>query len=124
MDWQIRNKMTPVVRSWTALLLTLPVALAASTGAASTTTVVLLFLLLMVICIALVIAWKKLVQTEGGETYHPRELWHSAQEMAQNVRNRWTSEDEDRSTIENREDGDDEEDGFDLQGGEPDITAL
>ncbi|CAI9566441.1 unnamed protein product [Staurois parvus] len=118
---QISNKMTPVLRSWTSLLLMLPVALAESTKPASTTTVVLLFLLLIVICIALVLAWKKLVHTEGGEAYHPWELWQRAQERVQSVKNRWNHEDEEESFGEDEED---EEEVVDLQGEEPNITAL
>lgn len=113
--------MTPVLRSWTGLLLMLPVALATPTERDSSTTVVLLFLLLIVIAIALVLAWKKLVHTEGGEAYHPWELWQRAQEKLQSVKNRCTHEDEEGSI---GEDQDDEEKEADLQGEEPDITAL
>ncbi|KAM3912803.1 uncharacterized protein RB166_018248 [Leptodactylus fuscus] len=122
MDAKIRNMGLLLAGSWLGLL---PVTQASPSDESSdsTMTVVILFLLLIVLCIALVLAWKKLIGTEGGEGYHPQELWARAQELVQNAKTRWShGEQEDDTTVEDNQEEDEEE--AELKDEEPDITAL
>ncbi|KAM4031387.1 protein tyrosine phosphatase receptor type C-associated protein [Anomaloglossus baeobatrachus] len=120
MENRIRALATLLVGSWLSLL---PVTQASPSddSSGSTMTVVLLIILLIVLCVALVLAWKKLIHTEGGEDYHPQELWGRAQEFMQNTKTRWTQgeQEEEDSTVEDNQDED-----VELKDEEPDITAL
>ncbi|KAG9467914.1 hypothetical protein GDO78_014050 [Eleutherodactylus coqui] len=115
---------TLLVGSWFSLL---QVTLASSSNQSSdsTLTVVLLVLLLIFLCVALILAWKKLIRTRGGEVYHPQELWGRAQKIVQNAKTRWSpGEQEEDSTLEDNQDEEDEEDEAEPKDEEPDITAL
>ncbi|XP_063291055.1 protein tyrosine phosphatase receptor type C-associated protein [Pelobates fuscus] len=148
--------MLPLIHLTLHLLLALPTMQAKSNQkgeeeASSTATVVFLVILLIVICFALALAWRRLVRIEGGEGYHPRELWHRAQATMQGLVSRWNggeeedmnisdrhSQDEENQNEENQDeenqyeenqdddDNDEEENGerFQLHDAEPNITAL
>ncbi|XP_056385235.1 protein tyrosine phosphatase receptor type C-associated protein [Hyla sarda] len=123
MENRIRNLGTLLVGSWFSLF---PVTQAESSNESndSTVTVVLLVLLLIVLCLALIMAWKRLIDTEGGEGYHPHVLWGTAQEFMQNSKTRWIPQkkEEEVSTVEDNEE--EEEDEEPEPNEETDITAL
>lgn len=123
MENRIRNLGTLLVGSW---VLPVTQAAASSQSSDSTVTVVLLVLLLLALWVVLILAWKRLIRTEGGEGYHPRELWGRAQEMVQNAKTRWSPEeqDEDSTAQEEESAGQDEEHGAGAKDEEADITAL
>ncbi|KAM4636928.1 uncharacterized protein O3C94_017954 [Discoglossus pictus] len=113
---------------WVPLLLTLPMTLAGSNnkpeGSSSTATIVVLTLLFILLCVLLVLAWRKLIHTEGGEGYHPRELWWSAQELVRERVDCWDHQEGEEGSLAEVDNQLKEGDESDLPTEEPHITAL
>ncbi|KAG8536693.1 hypothetical protein GDO81_025840 [Engystomops pustulosus] len=114
-----------MVGAWLSLLPVIQ-AEASHQDSAGTMTVVLLLFLLILLCVALIVAWKRLINTEGGEDYHPQELWGRARDVMQNIKSRWShgGRDEEVNTVEDNQDGEDEEEEEEAMYEEHDITAL
>ncbi|KAE8591610.1 hypothetical protein XENTR_v10018510 [Xenopus tropicalis] len=87
--------------------------------------VTLLSLIFIMICLAFVIAWRKLIHMNGGQKYHPQDLWVRTQDMIEEMISHFGHDTE--GSITERENQDEEEvDKEDEERGDEDrhVTAL
>ncbi|OCT72118.1 hypothetical protein XELAEV_18035084mg [Xenopus laevis] len=106
------------------LILMLPIVKAESNFEDKTNNlhVVLLSLFFILLCLAFIIAWRKLIRMEGGQEYHPHKLWGRTQDMIQEVISHFGRDAE--GSIAEHEDQDEEEEDTERGNEDRHITAL